>query len=119
MVSKGMGCVLDRTSPKGGDLYGVFHSKKALPGLVDLFVRKLFLLASKENELLVEEIDGATLACKTGKFPDFLVALFVFTKYFNLAFGREDYRNCRFANKSVCGLRLVTAIDTGDDRSLV
>ena len=47
-----------------------------------------------------------------------MVALLVFAENFNLSSGREDECNSRGTDISVGGLRLVTALDTSNDRGL-
>ena len=59
-----------------------------------------------------------TLNFKAWKIHNLLVALLFFAENFNLSSGREDECNSRGTDISVGGLRLVTALDTSNDRGL-
>ena len=84
-----MAGVSERTVANGGNLLGELHPKKTLAWLVDALVFKLStkLVVAQENELLVQEVNGATFTSKTRKLHNSLVALLVFAENLNLSRG--------------------------------
>ena len=89
LVSEGMARMPERTVAYGGNLRGKLHPQKTPAWLVDALVFKFSakLLVAKENELLVQEVNGATFTSKTRKLHNSLVALLVFAENFNLSRG--------------------------------
>ena len=79
----------ERTVTYGGNLCGELHPEKTLARLVDALVFKLStnLVVAQENKLLVQEVNGATLASKTWEVHNLLVALLVFAENFNFSAG--------------------------------
>ena len=79
----------ERTVANRGNLFGKLHPEKTLARLVDALVVELptKLVVAKENDLLVQKVNGETLTSESREIHNSLVALLIFAENFNLSRG--------------------------------
>ena len=89
LVSKSIACVPERAVANRRNLFGELHPEKTLARLVDALVVELptKLVVAKENDLLVQKVNGETLTSESREIHNSLVALLIFTENFNFPFG--------------------------------
>ena len=79
----------ERTVANRGNLFGKLQPEKTLARMVDALVVELptKLVVAKENDLLVQKVNGETLTSESREIHNSLVALLVFAENFNFPFG--------------------------------